>query len=99
MTKSTKKSCGSNVKNDPNNSQTCSSPKRSFQPCTLPISFEFVIAILVDQGHFTKGMFGNPWGFTSVLFTKCRQCEMWVLGKRKGVAHGTVPARDPKNTL
>ena len=80
-------------------SQTCFSPKRAFQPCTLCMSFEFVIAILMDQGHFTKGMFVNPGGFKNVLFTKCRQCEMWGFGKGKGVAPGTVPARHPKSTL
>ena len=41
------------------NSQTCFSPKCAFQPCTLRMSFEFVIAILVDQGHFTKGMLNS----------------------------------------
>ena len=54
------------------------------------MSFEFVIAILVDQGDFT---------FTNVLFTKCRQCERWGLGKGKGVAPGAVPARHPESTL
>ena len=63
------------------------------------MSLEFVIAILVDQGHFTKGMSVNPKGFAIMLFAKFRQCEMWGLGKGEGVAPGAVPARHPRSTL
>ena len=54
--------------------------------------FEFLIPILVDPGQFAKGMFVSPpWGFTNVLFTKFRPCEMWGVGKGKwgGTWYGT----------
>ena len=57
-----------------------------------------IIAILVDQGHFTKGMFVKPGGFVNVLSQSSDSVTCVALGRGK-VWHLVRYQRDTRKAL